>query len=79
MPVIIAREFIWLVATLILAFPLAFLWLSAVDLVSPTPRYSPDEQVFIVELFFVAYAVCFIGVYLMRLVIAAIKQITIPK
>ena len=73
-----AREFVWLLATLVLAFPLAFLWLSAVDLVSPAPRYSPDEKVFVMELFIIAYAICFIGIYLFRLVVVAIKNIAVP-
>ncbi|PPK88080.1 hypothetical protein CLV84_1043 [Neolewinella xylanilytica] len=78
MKAFIAREFVWLLATLVLAFPLAFIWLSAVDLVSPAPAYSPDEKVFVTELFVIAYAVCFIGVYLFRLVMMAIKQVAIP-
>ena len=71
----IAREFLWLLATIVLAFPLAYLFLGAMNIVAARDSFSNSEKIFIDELFVVAYIFNFIGVYLIRMVVAAIKTI----
>lgn len=73
-----AREFLWLLLTLILAVPIAFLWLAGLDVVSAEQSFSEDEKVFVFELFLIAYAVGFLGIYLIRFIVAAIKTLYVP-
>ncbi|MBC6996648.1 hypothetical protein QWY85_08965 [Neolewinella lacunae] len=72
-----AREFLWLLLTLVLAVPLAFLWLAALDLVSAQAHFTDEEKVFVLELFLLAYAISFVGIYLVRMVVAAIKSLAL--
>lgn len=74
----IAREFLWFLLTLVLAVPLAFLWLVSMDIVSAGNSFTNDEEIFVIELFLFAYLICFLGIYLVRLVVAAIKKLAIP-
>ncbi len=72
----LAREFLWLLLTLILAVPISFLWLAGLDIVSADQSFSEEEEIFVIELFLVAYAFGFVGIYLIRFVIAAIKTLS---
>lgn len=74
----IASEFLWLLLTLALAIPLSFLWLISLDVVAEDRSFSEDEKIFVAELFLIAYAVCFVGIYLIRLVVNAIKALAKP-
>ena len=69
----IAKEFLWLVINLILAVPLAFLFLNALDLVAEGDGFTANEQNFIAELFLLAYVFNVIGLYLFRFVVLAIQ------
>lgn len=71
-----AKEFLWLLLTLILAVPIAFLWLTSLDIVSADTSFTEEEEVFVIELFLIAYAFGFIGIYLIRFVVAAIKTLS---
>lgn len=73
-----AREFLWLLLTLVLALPLAFLWLTSVDIVSSKSAFEEDEKIFVAELFLLAYAISFLGIYLIRLIVASIKTLSAP-
>lgn len=73
-----AREFLWLLLAIILAVPLSFLWLTGLDIVSADRSFSEDEQIFVIELFLLAYAVSFVGVYIVRFVVGAIKALAAP-
>lgn len=73
---IIAREFLWLFVNLVLAAPLAFLFLSALDLIAAGDVFTENEKTFIAELFLLAYIFNFIGLYIVRFVVLAIKVIT---
>jgi len=71
-----AKEFLWLLLSVILAVPIAFLWLTSLDIVSADRSFTKDEEVFVIELFLIAYAFGFIGIYLIRFVVAAIKALS---
>lgn len=73
---IIAREFLWFWITLVAAAPLAFLFLVCLDLVAKKNEFSEGEKIFVVELFLLAYIINFFGVYLIRLIVLAIKTIS---
>ncbi len=69
----IAKEFLWLMINLVLAAPLAFLFLSALNLVAEGDVFTDNEQNFIAELFLLAYVFNVIGLYLLRFVVLAIQ------
>lgn len=71
-----AKEFLWLLLTIVLAVPIAFLWLASLDIVSSEQSLNEDEKIFVIELFLIAYAFGFIGIYLIRFVVAAIKTLS---
>ena len=70
---IIAREFLWFLIIILLAAPLALLFLSALDIASEGYTFSLNEQDFIMELFILAYIINIAGLYLVRLIVMAIK------
>lgn len=76
---IIAREFIWLVVNLVLAAPLAFLFINSLELVSEEDFFTENEKNFIAELFLLAYIFCFLGLYLVRLLVLAIQTLSTPE
>jgi len=75
---IIAREFLWFLVILVLAAPLAFLFLSALELVSAGDVFTENEKDFIAELYLFIYAFNFIGLYLVRLIALAIRTLAGP-
>ncbi|MEN9415344.1 MAG: hypothetical protein RL013_483 [Bacteroidota bacterium] len=70
---IIAREFLWFLIIILLAAPLALLFLSALDIASEGYTFSLNEKDFIMELFILAYIINIAGLYLVRLIVLAIK------
>jgi len=75
----LAKEFLWLLLTILLAIPIAFLWLTSVDIVSEPQTLEEGEKIFVIELFLVAYTFGFLGIYLIRFIVAAIKAISLQK
>ena len=76
---IIAREFLWFVVIVVLAAPLAFLFLNALDLVAEGDVFTENEKEFIGDLFLLAYVFNVIGLYLVRLIVLAIQTLTNPE
>lgn len=76
---ILAREFIWFVVILVLAAPLAFMYISSLELVAEEDFFTQNEKNFIAELFLLAYLFCFIGLYIMRLIVLAIQTLAAPE
>jgi hypothetical protein len=76
---IIAREFLWFMVILVLSAPLAFLFLSALELVAAGDTFTENEKDFIAELYLLAYLFNFIGLYLVRLIALAIKTLASPE
>lgn len=73
---IIAREFLWLMVILVLAVPLAFIFLSALELVAEGDFFTQTEKGFLGELFLLLYLFNVAGLYLMRLVVLAIQTLS---
>ncbi|MTB52937.1 hypothetical protein [Lewinella sp. W8] len=63
--------------TIVLAVPIAFFWLTGLDIVTDDPSFGEEEKIFVMELFLVAYAVSFLGIYLIRMVVAAVKTLAL--
>jgi hypothetical protein len=75
---IIAREFLWFVVIVVLAAPLAFLFLNALQLVAGGDKFTETEKSFIAELYLVAYIFNFVGLYLVRFIVLAIQALASP-
>lgn len=75
---LIAREFLWFMVILVLAIPLAFIFLNALQLVSEGDFFTENEKNFVAELYLLAYIFNFVGLYLMRLVVLAIQTLSSP-
>lgn len=73
---IIAREFLWLLVNLVLAAPLAFFFLSALDLIAEGDVFTENEKNFIAQLYLLAYVFNFIGLYVVRFIVLAIQTLT---
>ncbi len=73
---IIAREFLWFVAIVVLAALLAYFFLSALDLVAVGDVFTENEKNFIAELYLFAYVLNFVGLYLARLIVLAIQLLS---
>ena len=71
----IAREFLWLMVNLVLAAPLAFFFLNALDQVAEGDVFTENEKNFIAQLFLLAYLFNFTGLYLVRFIVLAIKTL----
>lgn len=69
---VLAREFLWFIGALILAIPLAFAFLWLLGLTENTTIYTQEEEKFAISLFMLGYILSFIGIYLARIVHAAI-------
>ena len=76
---IFAREFIWFISAIILALPVAYLFIQYMSL-SPTGNQPTiQEQTFEMELFITGGVIGIIFTYIMRLVIWAITKVIIDE
>ena len=71
---IIAREFLWLLISLILAIPLTYLFIYFIDLVGEEDTFTENEKDFIAEIYVLGYLFIFIGLVLLRIIIMVIKK-----
>lgn len=76
---IIAREFLWLMVILVLAIPLAFIFVNALDIVAEGDFFTENEKDFIAELYLLAYIIVFGALYIMRLIVLAIQVLSQPE
>ena len=72
----IAREFLWFLIILILAVPMAFMFIQALEIVAEGDFFTENELNFIAELFLLSYIICFLGLYILRLVVLAIQVLS---
>lgn len=70
---ILAREFLWLVVSLLIAVPLTFLLIAALKLVAEGDRFTEFERVLVLELTLVAYLFNFVMIYIIRLIATAVQ------
>ena len=75
---LIAREFIWLVFILFLAAPVSFVFVAGLDLISEGKAFVIEEKYFLIELYVIVYIINFVGIYLCRLIVLAIKKLVAP-
>ncbi len=73
---IIAREFLWFVVIVVLAAPLAYFFVSTLDLVAEGDVFTENEKNFIAELYLFAYVFNFVGLYLVRLIVLTIQVLS---
>tara|TARA_A100000164_G_C21638389_1_gene644630 strand:+ start:343 stop:579 length:237 start_codon:yes stop_codon:yes gene_type:complete len=76
---IFAREFLWFIAAIILALPVAYLFIEYMSLTPEDNQSTIHEQAFEIELFITGVIIGIIFTYIMRLVIWAIKKIIIEE
>ncbi|MBT1686938.1 hypothetical protein [Dawidia soli] len=72
---IIAKELLYFFFAVITAIPVAFLFLHLLQLDPEHTRMGDDEHVLEVDLMLIGGALGFLGVYVMRLTVWAVKQI----
>lgn len=71
---LILREILWFFISLILAVPLGFVFLSFMKLSSAAPSVNDLEKLFVIQLLIVSFFVAFFAIYVVRLVVYAIKK-----
>ena len=76
---IFAREFLWFITSIILALPVAYLFIEYMSLTPAGNQSTIQEQTFEMELFITGGIIGIIVTYIMRLVIWAITKIIIEK
>ncbi|MEM9859734.1 MAG: hypothetical protein AAF149_03015 [Bacteroidota bacterium] len=72
---LIAKEFLYLFLALMTAIPVAFLFIYLVGFIPEPAPPTKDEQVLEMALLLFGGLIGFIGVYLMRLTVWAVKQL----
>jgi hypothetical protein len=76
---IFAREFLWFITAIILALPVAYLFIEYMSFTPAGYQSTIQEQTFEMELFITGGIIGIIFTYIMRLVIWAITKIIIEK
>ena len=76
---IIFREILWFFIALLLSVPLGFLYLSFLTLTSSGPEPTQVEKVFVVQLDIISCLVGFISVYVVRIVVMALRMLLLPS
>jgi len=76
---IFAREFLWFITAIILALPVAYLFIEYMSLTPAGNQSTIQEQTFEMELFITGGIIGIIFTYIMRLVIWALTKILIEK
>ncbi len=76
---IFAREFLWFITAIILALPIAYLFLQYMALSPAGNQSTIQEQTFEMELFMTGGIIGIIFTYIMRLVAWAITKIIIEE
>jgi hypothetical protein len=74
MKAILLRELFWLFLSFVLSLVLSFVFLELVNLTSADRTLNNIEQVFSVQLYIIGCGVSFFSIYLVRIIIAAIKM-----
>jgi hypothetical protein len=71
-----AKEFLWLILTIVLAIPLGFVFLHFLELSPQGQQYNYEEEVFLVQLYLIGVLLSFAGIYIIRIMISALKILT---
>ena len=73
---VIAREFIWLIVTLIVSLPLGVVFLWFFGYTRETVNLTDTENNYIFWLYLIGYFASFLGIYIMRFVAISIKTLS---
>lgn len=74
----IAREFLWLLVTIVLSIPLGLVFLWFLGFTPETVNLKEAERNYIFWLYLVGYFTSFLGIYIVRFVSMAIKSLSQP-
>jgi len=72
----ILKEGLWLVFTILVSFPLSFLFLHLLNQIQSNNLEGRLEQIFIFELFLFGFIVNFVGIYLTRFIVTTFKLLS---
>ncbi len=72
---LIAREFLFFFIAVLVAIPMSMLFLYLMDLQPAGNELSPEEEVLEMEFLIIGAVLGFLGVYLARLTVLAVKTI----
>jgi len=70
----IAKEFLWFLGSIVLAFLLGFVFLFGLDLTTSGYEPTEEDQIFVIQFYLLGFLISFIGIYLIRLIVAAMKM-----
>ena len=76
---ILAREFIWGVLSFILAFPIAFIFIWAMNMTTDSGIPNLDERIFLNQLFIIGLVLGFFSIYIIRMIKGAISILVSQK
>ena len=76
MKAVILRELFWLVISTVLSLVLSFVFLELLDLTSSERSLKSIEKVFSVQLYLIGCFLSFIAIYIVRVIISAVKMFT---
>ena len=71
---LIIKELFWFIISFMISLVLSFLFLGMLNLTSSDPSLNQVEKVFTVQLYIVGCVVSIICVYVIRIVVSAIKK-----
>jgi len=71
---IIKRELFWLFTGIVISFVTSFLFLELLELASAAPDPNEVEKVFTVQLYMIGFFVSLGAVYVIRIIVSAIKS-----
>lgn len=71
---LIVKELFWFIISFMISLVLSFLFLGMLNLTSSDPSLNQVEKVFTVQLYIVGCVVSIICVYVIRIVVSAIKK-----
>lgn len=75
----LANEFLWLLATLLLALPLALLFLWLLGFTTERVNLEEREKDYLVTLYLIGYCLSVAGIYLVRMIRGALKIVSEAK
>jgi len=76
---LIAKEFLYFFVGLVVAIPVGFLFLYIVDIQPAGEALNQDEKVLEMDLLFIGGLLGFVGVYLIRLTVWAVKKLLVSE
>lgn len=75
----VANEFLWLLATLLLALPLALLFLWLLGFTTERVNLEEKEKDYLLTLYLIGYCLSVAGIYLVRMIRGALKIVSEAK